>query len=131
MELSTSPKSRLSISRRRFVQSGSLLAAGAFAPRPLGALAATAAPLNEFAYGEVTLASGLPESQLNETHAVLMGLDDDALLKPFRLMAGKPAPGRDIGGWYRYDPNYTPGRDDAGLAPGATFGQWVSALARG
>ena len=88
-------------------------------------------PLTEFGYGDVTLAAGLPESQLEETQAILLGLDDDALLKPFRLMAGKPAPGQDIGGWYRYDPDYVLGKDDAGFCPGHSFGQWVSALSRG
>jgi len=87
-------------------------------------------PLEEIGYGEVTLDSALHEEQLWQTHAVLMGLDDDALLKPFRLMAGQPAPGEDIGGWYRYDPNYDWHTFDAGFAPSATFGQWVSALAR-
>ena len=59
-----------------------------------------------------------------------MGLSDDALMKPFRLMIGQPAPGDDLGGWYRYDPNYDWHTFDAGFAPSATFGQWVSALAR-
>jgi uncharacterized protein len=114
----------------------SQLAAIAALPRWVFALGESApglasTPLGEFGYGNVTLAAGLPESQLQESHAVLMGLDDDALLKPFRLMAGMPAPGRDIGGWYRYDPNYQLGRDEAGFAPGHSFGQWVSSLARG
>ena len=41
------------------------------------------------------------------------------------------APGEDLGGWYNYDPDYDyrKGFDD-GFAPGCTFGQWVSALAR-
>ena len=47
------------------------------------------------------------------------------------FMIGKPAPGEDLGGWYRYDPNYDWHTFDAGFAPSATFGQWVSALARG
>ncbi len=87
-------------------------------------------PLEEFDYGDVSLDSPLHEQQLQQTHAVLMGLSDDALLKPFRMMAGQPAPGEDIGGWYRYDPNYDWHTFDAGFAPSATFGQWVSALAR-
>jgi DUF1680 family protein len=45
-------------------------------------------------------------------------------------MAGQPAPGDDLGGWYNYDPDFDWHRDDAGFAPGATFGQWISALAR-
>jgi DUF1680 family protein len=88
------------------------------------------APLEEFSYGDVTLDSVLHEQQLQQTHAVLMDLSDDALLKPFRLMIGQPAPGEDLGGWYRYDPNYDWHTFDAGFAPSATFGQWVSALAR-
>ena len=51
-------------------------------------------------------------------------------MKPFRQMVGQPAPGEDLGGWYRYDPNYDFHKDDAEFAPFATFGQWVSALAR-
>ncbi len=32
-----------------------------------------------------------------------MSLSEDSLLKPFRQMIGKPAPGKDLGGWYTYD----------------------------
>jgi len=103
--------------------------AGSWLPRVLAA-AAIPAPLAEFGYADVSLASPLHERQLRDTHAVLMSLGDDALLKPFRLMVGQPAPGEDIGGWYRYDPKYDYRTFDAGFAPSATFGQWVSALAR-
>jgi uncharacterized protein len=88
-------------------------------------------PLEQFDYGDVDLAEGLHEEQLRQTHSVLMGLSDDSLLKPFRQMCGQPAPGEDLGGWYRYDPDYETGRpDNSGFAPTCTFGQWVSALAR-
>ena len=122
------------ISRRKFMQSTSLAAAGAVTHR-LGFPTYVAAspipkPLAEFRYGDVTLASELHEKQLHETHAVLMGLSEDSLLKPFRQMAGQPSPGEDLGGWYHYDPDYDPDTVDVGFAPGATFGQWVSALAR-
>ncbi len=86
--------------------------------------------LEEFEYGDVTLDSPIHEDQLRLTHAVLMDLDDDALMKPFRAMIGLPAPGEDLGGWYRYDPDYDWHTFDAGFAPSATFGQWVSALSR-
>jgi hypothetical protein len=86
--------------------------------------------LEEFGYGDVSLDGPIHEEQLRQTHAVLMGLDDDALMKPFRAMIGKPAPGEDLGGWYRYDPNYDWHTFDAGFAPSATFGQWLSALSR-
>ena len=59
-----------------------------------------------------------------------MNLSEDSLLKPFRKMVGQPAPGAELGGWYLYDPNYDWHTFAAGFAPAATFGQWVSALAR-
>ena len=102
--------------------SGSARLYAAEAPAPV--------PLEEFGYGDVSLDSPLHEQQLLETHAILMGISEDALLKPFRAMIGEPAPGEDLGGWYRYDPNYDWHTFDAGFAPSATFGQWVSALAR-
>ena len=123
-----------SISRRVFLKSASLLAASAANPAPwlssrsVGLVASE--PLEEFNYGQVALTSELHERQLRETHAVLMGLSEDSLLKPFRQMAGQPAPGAELGGWYLYNPDYDYRKDDAGFAPGATFGQWVSALAR-
>jgi uncharacterized protein len=128
-------------SRRKFLQSAAVASAARLVPRTQGfgrAIFLTTRssdrgslpPLREFGYGEVSLNSPIHERQLSETHAVLMGLDDDALLKPFRAMIGKPAPGEDLGGWYRYDPNYDWHTFDAGFAPSATFGQWVSALAR-
>ncbi len=96
----------------------------------VGDLGASRAPLAEFGYGDVTLEAGPEEDQREQTLAVLLGLSDDALLKPFRQMAGRAAPGEDLGGWYRYDPNFNYKTGDAGFAPGSTFGQWISALAR-
>ena len=100
-----------------------------FFPRALAAVAA-ARPLAQFDYADVVLASDPHEKQLSETHAVLMGLSDDSLLKPFRQMSGQPAPGDDLGGWYHYNPDYAWGKDEDGFAPSCTFGQWISALAR-
>jgi DUF1680 family protein len=125
------------VSRRSFLQSVALASAAGFIPRLRGSkldlVASSAAgnPLQQFEYGDVSLDSPIHEQQLQQTQAVLMGLSDDSLLKPFRLMIGQPAPGEDLGGWYRYDPNYDWHTFDAGFAPTATFGQWVSALARG
>ena len=124
----------LGVSRRRFLQSASLVTAGiaipdGWLPRTLAAAPAPH-PLQQFDYGDVVLASDLHEKQLEQTHSVLMGLSDDSLLKPFRQMSGQPAPGEDLGGWYHYNPDYKWGEDEAGFTPSATFGQWVSALAR-
>jgi len=123
------------ISRRRFLQSMAAASAAVLSSRSRS-LALTSptsgAPtvLEELGYADVSLGSPIHEEQLRQTHAVLMGLDDDALLKPFRAMVGLEAPGEDLGGWYRYDPNYDWHTFDAGFAPTATFGQWISALSR-
>jgi hypothetical protein len=127
-----STMSRMKITRRTFAQ---LSAAGAFVAgaAPLwGDVGRTPglSPLREFAYGDVSLDSAPHLAQLHNTAEVLLNMSDDSLLKPFRQMAGQPAPGDNLGGWYNYDPDYDWHKDDAGFAPGATFGQWVSALAR-
>jgi len=123
------------ISRRKFAKlsAASAAALAGVGIHPLRALAEKAssdAPLLEFEYGDVNITSDLHDTQLRETHEVLMNLSEDSLLKPFRQMAGKSAPGADLGGWYNYDPNYDWHKDEAGFAPSATFGQWISALAR-
>jgi hypothetical protein len=117
--------------RRRFVASAALLAAGGAAPlRALAGLSASGATplLQPFGYRDVTLHSALHEQQLDTHLQLLMSLDEDSLLKPFRQMVGQSAPGEALGGWYNYDTEHY-GIDGA-YAPSATFGQWVSALAR-
>ncbi len=122
------------LSRREFLQRTAVLSAGLAIPDiRLQAAEETkiySVPLEAFAYSDVTLHSELHQRQLDNTHAVLMGLNEDSLMKPFRTMSGMPAPGEDLGGWYMYKPDYDYRKDSAGLCPGGTFGQWVSALAR-
>ena len=124
-----------SIPRRSFLRSTSLASLGALSLRPSlsWALAGNPArlPLAEVGYRDVVFADGLHEQQLRDSLSVLMALDENSLLKPLRQMADQPAPGVDLGGWYHYDPNYDYHNIDTGFAPAATFGQWVSALARG
>ncbi len=60
------------------------------------------------------------ERQARQNHRLVLGLDEDALLRPFRVRAGLRASGHELGGWY----------DTYAFAPGATFGQWMSALSR-
>ena len=69
-------------------------------------------------------------AQLENTQGMLMGISNDSLLKPLRMMAGLAAPGEDIGGWYSYREDYNYRTDTVGFAPGCNYGQWVSALAR-
>jgi uncharacterized protein len=121
-------------SRRHFLSTTSLAAAALAVPRfPLGGFldpSSERPPLNEFDYADVTLRSELHERQLKDNVSVLMELSEDSLLKPLRKMSGQRAPGDDLGGWYLYDPNFDGRSLGPGFAPAATFGQWVSALAR-
>jgi hypothetical protein len=122
-----------SVSRRTFLQSAAAASAASVISLPASLFAAdslSARPLEEFDYGDVSLDSPMHEQQLQQTHDLLMGLNEDSLLKPFRQMVGQPAPGEDLGGWYTYDPRNRDHLFDVGFAPGCTFGQWVSALAR-
>ncbi len=123
-------------SRREFLKASALVAAtsvagarGAFAKD--GADSAMAPALNQFGYGEVELLDGPLRRQFQTNHAFYGALDDDMLLKPFRQRAGLPAPGDDMGGWYSWAPLGDldkPG--DNGFAPGHSFGQYLSGLAR-
>lgn len=115
---------------RRSVLAGMAAASAAAALPRCGSAQQAFAPLQEFGYSQVKVNGGIQNAQRENVTAVLMGLSDDSLLKPFREMAGVDAPGTDLGGWYGFRPNYDYRHDDDGLAPGATFGQWTSALAR-
>jgi uncharacterized protein len=76
--------------------------------------------MREFPYGAVRLTGGPLEQHFDRIHAHYLALDEDRLLKVFRLRAGLPAPGLDMGGWY----------DTNGFVPGLTLGQYISGLAR-
>jgi DUF1680 family protein len=111
---------------RRSILALGLLAAGGWRQAVAAASAkppsidSDAAPLSELNYSQVRLSAGPLARQARENHRLVLNLDEDALLRPFRLRAGQHAPGHELGGWY----------DTYALAPGATFGQWMSALAR-
>ena len=125
---------RPNFSRRTFVRSASLATAALAVPGhwlpDASAGPLSQRPLEQFNYSDVVLTSEPHERQLRETHALLMSLSDDSLLKPLRMMSGQDAPGEELGGWYRYGYDEKLGKEDSGFAPGCTFGQWVSALAR-
>jgi uncharacterized protein len=74
--------------------------------------------LSVFPYGAVELLNGPLKAQFDQTHSFFLNLSEDRLLKIYRQRVGLPAPGEDMGGWY----------DD--FCPGASFGQYVSGLAR-
>jgi DUF1680 family protein len=116
-------------SRRSFLKSAAL-AATALCSRAYNH-GENPEPLNEFSYPDVELAPGLAQTQFEQTQSVLLGLNEDSLLKPWRLRAGLPAPGPDLGGWYDELPLQKTESGGHGFAPAHCFGQWISALARG
>ena len=58
--------------------------------------------LESFDYLDVHLLPGPMLDQFERNHAFFLALNEDALLKPFRQLAGQPAPGEDMGGWYSF-----------------------------
>ncbi len=115
--------------RRSFLRSTGLATAALCAPAAVEG--EIARPLREFDYRDVQLAPGLAQTQFEQTQSVLLGLNEDSLLKPWRLRAGLPAPGPDLGGWYDETPLSKTESGGHGFAPAHCFGQWLSALARG
>ncbi len=125
------------IDRRFFLKGASLGAAGLCAVRSFPALAdaakplaAVSTPLTPFAYGDVQLHEGPMKRQFEENHARYLNLDEDRLLKVFRQVAGLPAPGEDMGGWYDLNGFSLERNDFHGFIAGHSFGQYLSGLAR-
>ncbi len=128
---------KLPVSRRTFLKTATATTAATYAARTLPAwataeksLVAINTPLTTFAYSDVELFDGPMKQQFDENHARFLGLDDDRLLKVFRQVAGLPAPGEDMGGWYDLTGFSLERNDFHGFIAGHTFGQYVSALAR-
>lgn len=128
-----------SVTRRTFLTTAGAVAASAYAVTslPLGASSpsnkdstAVSPALATFAYSDVQLLEGPMKQQFEENHARFLHLDDDSLLKVFRQMAGQPAPGEDMGGWYDIGGFSLEHNDFHGFIPGHSFGQYVSGLAR-
>ncbi len=116
-------------SRRSFLQSAGLATAALCCRASEDGKAP--GPLQEFNYGAVEFAPGPLQTQFEQTQSVLVSLNEDSLLKPWRLRAGLPAPGPDLGGWYDEVPLHKTESGGHGFAPAHCFGQWISALARG
>src|SRR3954464_9008882 len=125
------------INRRTFLKTTSATAASAYATRVIPAwgmsdksLVAASTPLTTFAYSDVQLLDGPMKRQFEENHSRFQNLDDDRLLKVYRQVAGLPAPGEDMGGWYDLTGFSLEGNDFRGFIAGHSFGQYVSGLAR-
>ena len=127
----------LPTTRRRFLQAAATTAAGAYAAHffPASAaseknLVAVTPPLSTFPYADVQLLDSPMKRQFDELHARFLNLDDDRMLKVFRQVAGLPAPGEDMGGWYDLTGFSLERNDFHGFIAGHSFGQYVSGLAR-
>lgn len=120
------------LSRRSVLELGGWTIAGIFAGRGAGRADMTAITplLAPAAYADVTLLAGPMLDQFRAQHAALLAMDEDSLLKPFRIAAGLAAPGEDLGGWYNTAAAFNPPADMHGFIPGHSFGQYVSSLAR-
>ena len=125
------------LSRRTFLKAATVASAATLASRVIPAQAevtkgsvAVNTPLTTFAYSEVELLDGPMKRQFEENHARFLNLDDDRLLKVFRQVAGLPAPGEDMGGWYDLTGFSLEHNDFHGFIAGHSFGQYLSGLAR-
>src|SRR3974390_2309235 len=105
--MSRGPPMTHMIERRALLKAACSGAAGLCALRSVPGLAnaekplvAVSTPLTLFAYGDVQLHDGPMKRQFEENHSRFLNLDEDRMLKVFRQVAGLPAPGEDMGGWY-------------------------------
>jgi uncharacterized protein len=108
------------VTRREFVVGAAAVAAGVTRAHPLPDSTATSDPLSEFDYGAVQLTGGPLKQHYDRIRVAYLALDNDRLLRVYRLRAGLPAPGAPMGGWYGHD----------GFVPGHSLGQYISGLAR-
>jgi hypothetical protein len=127
----------MDLDRRSFLKTATAATAATYAlsARPIWAASdrgtvAIHTPLTTFSYSEVELLDGPMRRQFEENHARFLNLDDDRLLKVFRQVAGLPAPGEDMGGWYDLTGFSLEHNDFHGFIAGHSFGQYLSALAR-
>ena len=125
------------MNRRTFLKATTATAGGAYVASVLPAwasdekgLVAISTPLTTFSYGDVKLFDGPMKRQFEENHARFQNLDDDRMLKVYRQVAGLPAPGDDMGGWYDLTGFSLEGGEFHGFIAGHSFGQYVSGLAR-
>lgn len=128
-----------SVSRRGFLKAAGAVTASAYAATSLPGWAASPSPkvsvaiapaLSTFPYSDVQLFASPLKRQFEENHARFLNLDDDRLLKVFRQLAGLPAPGEDMGGWYDLNGFSLVHNEWNGFIAGHSFGQYLSGLAR-
>src|SRR5215469_3665905 len=121
------------VDRRAFLRATCAVSASLGCARRLPALSgadqsllAVTTPLTTFAYGDVKLHDGPMKKQFDENHARYQNLEDDRMLKVFRQVAGLPAPGEDMGGWYDLGGFSLEENNFHGFIAGHSFGQYLS-----
>src|SRR5262249_3177587 len=72
--------------------------------------------IEAFGYRGVRLDDGPMRRQVDAARADYLRIPNDDLLKGFRLRAGRPSPGADLGGWYSSDIFHVFGQILSGLA---------------
>ncbi len=77
---------------------------------------AVRAAIESFGYRRVRLDDGPLRHQVDAARDDYLRIPNDDLLRGFRLRAGKPAPGVDLGGWYTADVFHVFGQILSGLA---------------
>jgi uncharacterized protein len=124
-------------SRREFLTTAAASAAGMYVMGSMPAWGgaskgevAITPDLWVFGYPQVQLLDGPFREQFDHNHSIFVGLNEDALLKPFRQREGLAAPGPDMGGWYDNADDFHPMDNFHGFIPGHSFGQYLSGLAR-
>src|SRR3954466_15907333 len=123
----------MQIGRRAVLGGIGALAADRFASSPAFAAVATLSryQIEECDRADVVLLPGCARAQADATLETLLAMDEDRLLRPFRQAAGMEVGADRFGGWYDSTPDFHPPDNLNGFIPGHSFGQYVSALARG
>ena len=131
---SASPGARMN--RRSVIAAAGVAGAVSSWPWRAGAGAASSSATGsglprEPEHRDVELLDGMARRQARGTLDALLAMDEDALLRPFRQAAGVPVTSRGLGGWYDACSAFDPPINMTGFIPGHSWGQYVSALARG
>ena len=123
------------LNRRAFLAAGTAVCGCGLAPHAFAGAPALTPRLRSPDHRAVQLGDGPLKVQRDHNQSLYMAKSDDDLLKPFRVKAGQPAPGADMGGWYDASSDFHVDPDDKnpnwhGFIPGHSFGQYMSGLAR-
>src|SRR5262249_19103358 len=123
-------------SRRHFLKAAVASTVGALTVRSTPAWAKPvpnrpiAPALSLLRYSSVQLSEGPLRDQFEHNHDILLKLDENGLLKPFRQRQAMPVPGPDLGGWYDNANDFDSKNNFHGFIAGHSFGQYLSGLAR-